>query len=184
MAKQQDHQESEPKLEADRVECERVRLEYFETAPCNVVAAQEIAASPDRIFEIFLDAVSWTRWAMPITGVEWTSPFPLQVGSTRTVHMRGGMTGWEEFIAWEPGSRMAFRFNQTIKGGPEAFAEDYIVTDLGNGRSRVEWTMAMTFSGGSKRMTPLIQLAMRPMNAHMLRKFRKYVESDPALEEA
>jgi len=172
-----------PNSSTERVECDRVGLEYFQTAPCKVVASQEIAASPERIFEIFLDAVSWTRWALPITGVDWTSPFPLAVGSTRTVHMRGGMTGWEEFIAWEPGLRMAFRFNQTIKGGPEAFAEDYQVTDLGSGRSRVDWTMAMTFGGGSKRMAPAIQLAMRPMNAHMLRQFRKYVESDPDLEQ-
>ncbi|CAB4529825.1 unannotated protein [freshwater metagenome] len=184
MAKHQGVQKSERGDQLARVECERVGMSYFQTAPCKVVASQEIAATPERIFEVFLDSVSWTRWAFPILGVDWTSPFPLQVGSTRTVSMRGGMTGWEEFIAWEPGSRMAFRFNQTIKGGPEAFAEDYVVTDLGNGRSRVDWTMAMTFTGGSKRMSPVIQLAMRPMNAHMLRKFRKYVEADPVLPSA
>ena len=130
----------------DLIECERVNLDYFNRAPVRVEAAEVIAASPKRIFDVFLDADSWSRWAWPITGVDWTSPMPLEVGSTRTVWMRGPMVGYEEFIAWEPGRRMAFRFNQTIKGGPSAFAEDYLVTDLRDGRSLVEWTMAMTLS--------------------------------------
>ena len=102
----------------DLIECERVNLDYFNRAPVRVEAAEVIAASPKRIFDVFLDADSWSRWAWPITGVDWTSPMPLEVGSTRTVWMRGPMVGYEEFIAWEPGRRMAFRFNQTIKGGP------------------------------------------------------------------
>jgi uncharacterized protein YndB with AHSA1/START domain len=163
------------------VECERVGLDYFATSPCRVAVSEVVAASPERIFDVFMDAESWSRWAFPITGVEWTSPFPLGVGSTRTVRMRGGMVGWEEFVAWEPGHRMAFRFNRTITGGPTAFAEDYLVTDLGDGRSLVEWTMAMTLSGFSRRMMPVSRALMRPVNRHMLRQFRKYVESDPAL---
>ncbi len=164
-----------------RVDCDRVDLDYFATARCRVVATEVVAASPQRVFDVFLDAASWTRWAFPITGVDWTSPFPLEVGSTRTVHMRGGMIGWEEFLAWEPTTRMAFRFNETIEGGPTAFAEDYHVTDLGDGTTRVEWTMAMTLPGRSGRMMPVIQRAMRPTNRMMLGKFRKYVESGPTL---
>ena len=38
---------------------------------------------------------------------------------------------------------MAFRFNEASKKGVRAFAEDYQVTELGGGRSSVEWTMAM-----------------------------------------
>ena len=91
--------------------------------------------------------------------------------------MHGGMVGWEEFLAWEPGRRMAFRFNQTVKGGPTAFAEDYLVTDLRDGRSLVEWTMAMTLSGPSERLAPVIAPVMRRVNRHMLRQFRAHVEA-------
>jgi len=161
----------------ERVECERVGLDYFATSPCRVQVAEVIGASPERIFEVFSDAEAWPRWAFPITGVEWTSPFPLEVGSTRTVRMHGGMVGWEEFLAWEPGRRMAFRFNQTVKGGPTAFAEDYLVTDLRDGRSLVEWTMAMTLSGPSERLAPVIAPVMRRVNRHMLRQFRAHVEA-------
>ena len=167
--------------EVDLIECERVGLDYFDLAPVCVTAVELVAASPERIFEVFLDADSWPRWAWPITGVDWTSPMPLEEGSTRTVWMRGPMVGYEEFIAWDPGRRMAFRFNQTIKGGPSAFAEDYLVTDLRDGRSLVEWTMAMTLSGISARFAPVTGQAMGPANRAMLRKFRTYVESNPTL---
>jgi uncharacterized protein YndB with AHSA1/START domain len=161
--------------EKERVDCERIGLDYFDTAPLRVVVAQEMATTPDRLFEVFLDADAWPRWAFPITGVEWTSGLPIEVGSTRTVRMRGAMVGWEEFLAWEPGARMAFRFNETVKGGPAAFAEDYRITDLGGGRTRVEWTMALTLSGFSARLTAVTRPAMRFANARMLRKLGAYV---------
>jgi hypothetical protein len=47
-----------------------------------------------------------------ITNVTWTGPEPRGVGTTRTVDMRGGIVGDEEFLTWEPFTRMAFRFNQ------------------------------------------------------------------------
>jgi uncharacterized protein YndB with AHSA1/START domain len=163
-----------------RIECDRVGLDFFVTAPCRVVVAEHVAATPERIFDVFRDAEAWTRWAFPITKVEWTSPFPLQVGSTRTVQMRGGMVGWEEFIAWDPGRRMAFRFDQTVAGGPTAFAEDYLLAPVSDGRTRVQWTMAMELPGVAGRMLPVTRVAIRRMNAHMLGQFRRYVERGTA----
>ena len=40
--------------------------------------------------------------------------------------MRGGIVGYEEFIAWEPGRRMAFRFNEASMDTIKRFAEDYL----------------------------------------------------------
>ena len=164
------------------VVCEKVGLDYFESAPIRFHASEVIAATPDAVFEVFLDAQSWTRWVFAITRVDWTSPFPLTVGSTRSVFMRGGTVGHEEFIAWEPGVRMAFRFNEVSRGGIAAFAEDYQVTDLSNGSCRVDWVMAMTPGGLSRyTMTP-----MRPLMAAVirrtLRQLRRYVESHPQLD--
>ena len=58
------------------------------------------------------DAESWPHWATVITKVTWTSPEPRGVGTTRVVNMRGGITGDEEYLAWEPHAHMAFRFNE------------------------------------------------------------------------
>ena len=164
-----------------RKQCEPVGLEFFDEAPSVVRVTETVRATPDLIFDVFQDASAWAAFAFPITGVEWTSPFPLSVGSTRTVFMRGGMTGWEEFIAWEPGTRMAFRFNETIEGGPDAFAEDWQVRDQGDGTCEVTWTMAMSLSGVSAKLMPVSTKLMGPGNAAMLKSFRRYVESNPRI---
>ena len=45
----------------------------------------------------------------------------------------------------------------------------------------MQWTMAMTLSGFSARTAPLTRVVMGRMNAHMLKQFRRYVESGPSL---
>lgn len=158
--------------------CEKVGVEFFDTAPTRYQATQEIEATPDQVFAAFLDADAWVQWAMPITGIEWTSGFPIEVGSTRTVHMKGGLVAYEEFIAYEHGVRMAFRFNEASKDSIKAFAEDYQVSDLGEGRCQVEWTMAMaTGRDPSGFMAKLSNRVMGFMVRRMLRKFARLVES-------
>ncbi len=165
------------------VECEKVGVEYFDTAPTIHKVTKEVAASPDDVFAVLLDASSWVTWALPITGVDWTSGFPIEVGSTRTVHMRGGLVAFEEFIAYEHGARMAFRFNQASKKGVRAFAEDYQVIDLGGGRCVVEWTMAMDTGRSSGIVDKVIGPVMSRGLRFMLGRFVKLVESGPTLAE-
>ncbi len=158
--------------------CEKVGLEFFDTAPTRYQASRDIEATPEQVFDVLLDADSWVRWAFPITAVEWTSGFPIEVGSTRDVHMRGGLVGHEEFIAYEHGVRMAFRFNEVSKQGIEAFAEDYRVTDLGSGRCRVDWTMAIRPTRErSGLVSRLSDPVMTFLIGRMLRKFGRLVES-------
>lgn len=165
-------------------ECEKVGVEFFDVAPTCHRASREIAATPEQIFAVLLDGDSWVKWALPITGIDWTSGFPIEVGSTRTVHMKGGLIGYEEFIAYEHGVRMAFRFNEVSKEGIQAFAEDYQVTDLGGGRSRVEWTMAMkTDRDGSGMAAKISGRVLSFMVKYMLGRFAKLVESHPTLAE-
>jgi uncharacterized protein YndB with AHSA1/START domain len=157
-------------------DCKRVDLSFFESAPSSFSAVVEIAATPDRVFDAFEDAHAWTVWAPPIRGVEWTSPQPFGVGTTRTVTMAGNMVGEEEFIAWERGKRMAFYFTRCSTNTIRAFAEDYVVTDLGNGRTRVRWTMAMEPAGISRLTMPAFAPLMRLGLAWMLRRCGRYVE--------
>lgn len=158
--------------------CEKVDLEFFDIAPTIHRATQEMTATPEEIFAVLLDAGAWVEWAMPITKVVWTSGFPIEVGSLRDVHMRGGLVGHEEFIAYEYGVRMAFRFNEVSKKGIEAFAEDYQVTNLGGGRCRVEWAMAMkTTRQGPAIVATLSAKVMTFMLGRMLNKFGRLVES-------
>lgn len=159
--------------------CREVGLDFFESAPARFVAEVEVRATPEEIFDVFEDAHSWTVWALPITNVEWTSPKPFGVGTTRTVTMYGGV-GKEVFIAWERGTRMAFRFTETSMPNTSAFAEDYHVTDLGDGRARVRWVMAMETTGFSATMLRFTGFLMQWGLQHMLNRFGAYVEGQQA----
>jgi hypothetical protein len=60
------------------------------STPKNVFKAEEIIkARPEVIFDVLEDPLSWTVWAFPIQKVEWTSPKPFGIGTTRSVHMMG-----------------------------------------------------------------------------------------------
>ncbi|WP_067815420.1 SRPBCC family protein [Nocardia inohanensis] len=122
--------------------CRPVDSAFVDTAPHRFANTVELAVSPEQVFEVLADAASWPRWASVITGVTWTSPEPHGIGTTRTVRMRAGIVGNEEFLAWEPNTHMAFRFNECSTRGITAFAEDYRIVPTATG-CRLTWTLAM-----------------------------------------
>jgi hypothetical protein len=162
---------------SDYFECTKVGVEFLHQTKNVFVATEVVRATPEQIFDVFEDAHSWTVWAMPIQKVEWTSPQPYGVGTTRSVHMMGDMTGFEEFVEWERGKRMAFTFIGCSKDATEKFIEDYRVTDLGDGTCKVEWYMAMEVKGFSRHLMFLTRPLMRMTNRWMFRKFKTFAES-------
>ncbi|VEG42475.1 polyketide cyclase/dehydrase and lipid transport [Mycolicibacterium flavescens] len=132
-------------------QCERVDLDFVENAPFRFVSTVDLAITPEQLFDVLADAESWPHWATVITEVTWTSPEPRGVGTTRTVKMRGGIVGDEEFLAWEPYSHMAFRFNEASTGSIGAFAEDYRVVRTPQG-CHLTWVMAMKPNGAAARI--------------------------------
>ncbi|BDN81931.1 MULTISPECIES: SRPBCC family protein [Mycobacterium] len=160
--------------------CERVDLSFVEPdsgqAPFLYRNSVDLAITPEQLFEVLSDAESWPSWAPVITKVTWTSPPPFRVGTTRTVEMRGGLVGNEEFIAWEPFSHMAFRFNECSTQAVAAFAEDYRVEVIPGG-CRLTWTMAQKPAGparlGMMLSGPLLNLGLR----RFLRKLRSYTDA-------
>jgi hypothetical protein len=137
-----------------------INLNFIHNTKFSFTANVDLDCTPEQLFEVFQDPVSWTVWAGAIQKVEWTSPQPFGIGTTRTVSMAGGMEGYEEFIAWDPGKHMAFKFTQSNKNSVTAFGEDYIVTDLGNGRCHLQWTMAMAPRGASTAIMTLFKSVM------------------------
>lgn len=136
---------------AKTYQCELVDLDFIARAPFRFVSTVDLAITPEQLFEVLSDAESWPHWATVITDVEWTSPEPRGVGTTRTVTMRGHIAGDEEFIAWEPFSHMAFRFNQSSSNAIAAFAEDYRVVETADG-CHLTWVMAMKPAGITSRI--------------------------------
>jgi carbon monoxide dehydrogenase subunit G len=72
-----------------------------------------------------------------------------------------------EFLAWEPHSHMAFRFNEASTGSIAAFAEDYRVAPTATG-CHLAWVMAMKPNGVAARLGMTLG---RPIMARMFQKF-------------
>ena len=157
--------------------CRPVEVEFCDTAPHRFATEVVIRATPEQIFEVFEDPESWVVWALPIRRVEWTSPQPFGVGTTRTVTMAGGLVGNEQFIAWERGRRMAFRFTEASMAAVTAFAEDYRLSDAGGGRTRVRWVMAMEARGVNDVVLRVFGWALGLGLGLLLRRFQALVEA-------
>jgi Polyketide cyclase / dehydrase and lipid transport len=156
--------------------CERVDLSFVESAPFRFRNSVDLAITPEQLFEVLGDAESWPRWAPAITKVTWTSPEPRGLGTTRTVDMRGGIVGNEEFLAWEPFTRMAFRFNECSSRAVAAFAEDYRVEVIPGG-CRLTWTMAQKPAGPSRLAMPVVGPLLNLGLRRFLRNLRRYTDA-------
>ncbi len=142
-------------------ECHRVGLEFYESASQRFQYDVVLEVTPDQLFDIFEDPASWPVWANGIHEVEWTSPKPFGVGTTRTVTFAGGgMEVYEEFIAWERGKEMAFIFNGITQEVWWSFGEHYRVVDLGSGRCKLTWTVAYEPRGFFAKIHAAIKPAM------------------------
>lgn len=152
--------------------CRRVDLSFLDSAPLVFSNTVSIALSPDELFAFLVRADTWPRWASVITKVEYTSPEPFGVGTTRLVSMRGGLLGDEEFLAWEPGSHLAFRFNASSTSAVAAFLEDYRMVPTSTGCD-LTWALAQELNGPSKIFSPL----SRPISNVMFRRFLRNLQA-------
>jgi carbon monoxide dehydrogenase subunit G len=156
--------------------CEPVGLDFIARAPFRFVSTVDLAITPEQVFDVLADAESWPQWATLITKVVWTSPEPHGVGTTRTVSMRGNIVGDEEFLAWEPFSHMAFRFNQSTSNALSAFAEDYRVAPTADG-CHLTWVMAMKPNGVAGRLgMTLAHPVMEWLFQRFLHNLRRYTD--------
>ena len=156
--------------------CEHVDLTFIESAPFRFVSTVDLPITPEQVFDVLGDADSWPHWATVITHVEWTSPEPRGVGTTRTVTMRGNIVGDEEFLAWGPFTHMAFRFNQSTSNAISAFAEDYRVVETPGG-CHLTWVMAMRPNGTAGRLgMTLFKPVMAWLFQRFLHNLRRYTD--------
>ncbi|GAB2977140.1 SRPBCC family protein [Nocardioides montaniterrae] len=156
--------------------CERVGIDYIDSAPYRYSNSVDLAITPEQLFEVLADASAWPHWAKVITHVEWTTPEPRGVGTTRDVTMRGGLVGSEEFIAWEPPTLLSFRFNQASEKSIKAFAERYDVAPTPEG-CRLTWTLALDVTGPGRFFMPISGLASNAAFRMFLRKLRRYTDT-------
>jgi hypothetical protein len=140
--------------------CRQFGMAEFDAAPYRYVTSVELPCTPEALFDVFEDPVSWTYWAVGIKKVEWTSPRPFGAGTTRTVTFADGTEVYERFIAWDRGRELAFVLEGHSNEIWHSFGERYRVRDLGNGRCHFEWTVCYEPRGPFAKAHPWVKPVM------------------------
>ena len=84
------------------VPLEPAGADLLRRARAHSVAECEYPIAAQRLFALFEEGATWSEFFPVIRKVEWTSPRPFGVGTTRTVTVIGGVRLDEVFWAWKP----------------------------------------------------------------------------------
>lgn len=129
-------------MPAARFSAAPVTEEFFASAPFVVRDTFAIARPAAHVWND-LTADSPLSWCRLITRIDWTSPRPFGVGTTRTARAMAGANVLEErFFVWEDGRRMAFYAERASLPLFRRFAEDYVVEPVSDAACRFTWTIA------------------------------------------
>lgn len=147
-----------------RFSCRPVDLDFIDLARYRFENVVDLDASPEQVFDLFADGQSWPKWFPGIRRVEWTSPEPKGVGTTRTVTLTTA-TVYEHFLVWDRGKRFTFRFEGANRPLFRAGIEDYRLEPQGAGRTRFSYGVYLEPSLLVRAAAPITT----PMFARMFR---------------
>jgi uncharacterized protein YndB with AHSA1/START domain len=115
---------------------------FFSTAPFRHTYPVELPVPPERLWASLTSDEGMAAWGLGV-GLQWTSPRPFGVGTTRTVVLPlHAMTVHEHFFRWDDGRRKSFYVEEANHRMLKRFAEDYLV-EATPGGSRFTWTIAL-----------------------------------------
>ena len=105
----------------------------------------DVAASPDRVWEVLVDVERWPEWTESVTSVRVLDGGSLAVGSRVEVAQPKIPAGTYTVTALEPGR--SFAWEQRQPGS--TVTADHVLTPLPDGGTRVELVVVMGgFVGG------------------------------------
>ena len=116
--------------------------QFFDSAP---VVLRDAIPVPRPAASVWQDltADGTLFWCRILDDVEWTSPRPFGVGTTRTVSsLKHTNVIREEFFRWEEGRRKSFHVVEASAPLFNRFAEDYLVEPDGEDACTFTWTIA------------------------------------------
>lgn len=122
---------------------EPVDESFFSSAPVVLSESFEIDRPATSVWDDLASdqPLSWCR--ILGNGIEWTSPRPFGVGTTRTANALKGLSSiCEHFFIWDEGSRQAFYAVEAAAPLFKRFAEDYQVEPQGENACTFTWTVA------------------------------------------
>jgi hypothetical protein len=114
---------------------------FFDSAPTRISHTWAINRPAATVWADLVAAhpLDWCRGL----SVNWTSPRPFSVGTTRQAKVLGGvLTVQEHFFIWEEGRRYAFYVTSANAPLFKSLAEDYIVEPTGEDSCAFTWRVA------------------------------------------
>jgi hypothetical protein len=135
------------------------------------------AAPPERVWESLASDASLAAWGPSVKEVNWLTPRPFGVDTTREVVLAGGLARvHERFFRWDEGRGYSFAVYEASVPLFRHFVEDYVVEPDGQA-SLFTWTVAIepkgAFSLPAKILSPVFKAAFGRMAADGKRYFAK-----------
>jgi hypothetical protein len=129
-------------------------LEFLKSAPIILDFAEHVRAPQAEVWAaIGGDPSTWVAWFPGLREGAFTSPPPHGVGTKRQVSVRGVGQYKETIVAWDEGSRMAYRVDRTSLPIARALLEDWVLEPHGD-TTTVHWTFAID-------PTPVFRVSLR-----------------------
>lgn len=126
--------------------------DFFTSAPHVFRYTKRFAAPVEKVWESLASDESLAAWSATVSAVNWSSPRPFGVGTTREVVLAPGLTRMRErFFRWDEGRGYSFAAYEANLPVFRSFAEDYVLEALepggtggaGGGATRLTWTVAL-----------------------------------------
>ncbi len=154
-----------------------VGADYLDTAPVHEALIHPMPVSAELAFRALEDPDSWPEFVGAINAVEWTSPKPYGIGTTRTIQGPGGAIE-EEFWGWEDGRSMGFWFTASAVPVFAAFAEEWRVEPTGEDTCRLTWRYAFETPRLARPLQPMIAFVFKRQGVASLKTFADYLRAN------
>jgi len=123
----------------------------------------QYAAPPERVWESLASDASLSAWGSSLKQLNWLSPRPFGIGTTREVVLAGGAPRLRErFIRWDEGRGYSFAVYEASVPVFRHFVEDYVVEADGD-NTLFTWTIAIepkrAFAVPFKLLSPVLKVA-------------------------
>jgi hypothetical protein len=102
----------------------------------------QYAAPPERVWESLASDASLAAWGTSVKEVNWLSPRPFGVDTTREVALTGGPRVHERFLRWDEANGCSFAVYEANIPMFRHFVEDYVLEADGDG-TLFTWTIAI-----------------------------------------
>jgi Polyketide cyclase / dehydrase and lipid transport len=159
---------------------ESADADLFTTAPHIYRYEKRFAAPPDKVWESLTSDASLAAWGPSVKEVNWSSPRPFGVGTTREVVLIGGPRVQERFFRWDEGRCYSFEVLQANAPIFRRFAEDYVVEPDGGAGTLFTWTVAIepkpAFALPFKALSPVLKAAFGRLAADGQRYFARQTQ--------